>query len=191
MPDRDVKTIEDLIFYQYSKIIAKSAFSVPDGKDAKKQHYGFIKKTFRELKNGQKSWSEITREDLQLLKLDKKCGYCGSTDNLSMDHIAPRSLRIKPTCATCDKIQAIHNQVFACKKCNSSKGTMGLYEFFKARYPNEKKFYDYIPKLLEKKYLKTIYNCHNCAGTLTKSDLDGDGQITVLDIDRVIYLPET
>ena len=31
MPDRDVTTIGDLIYYQYAKIIAKSAFGVPDG----------------------------------------------------------------------------------------------------------------------------------------------------------------
>jgi hypothetical protein len=40
--------------------------------------------------------------------------------------------------------------------------------------------------LLEKKYLKTIYNCHECAGTLNAGDIDGDGELTVLDIDRII-----
>jgi len=76
MPDRDVKTIQDLIFYQYAKIIARRAFGVPDGKEAKKQHYGFVKQTFRELKSGVKPWSEITREDwpfdaLRLLRTGK------------------------------------------------------------------------------------------------------------------------
>ena len=51
MPDRDVTTIKDLIYYQYAKIIARSAFSVPDGTAAKGDHYGFIKQTFRELRN--------------------------------------------------------------------------------------------------------------------------------------------
>lgn len=50
MPDRDVKTILDLIYYQYAKIIARRAFDISDGKEAKRQHYGFIKETFRELK---------------------------------------------------------------------------------------------------------------------------------------------
>jgi hypothetical protein len=36
MPDRDVKTIRDLIYYQYAKIIARRAFSAADGKKAKK-----------------------------------------------------------------------------------------------------------------------------------------------------------
>jgi len=58
MPDRDVQSIRDLIYYQYSKIIAKRAFSASDGKSAKNEHYGFIKKTFRELKDGIKTWSE-------------------------------------------------------------------------------------------------------------------------------------
>ena len=37
MPDRDVRTIRDLIHYQYAKIIARSAFSAPDGTAAKGQ----------------------------------------------------------------------------------------------------------------------------------------------------------
>ena len=98
MPDRDVKTIRDLIYYQYAKIIARRAFGAADG---------FIKKTFRELKSGAKSWSDIEREDWQLIEA-------------------------------------------------------------------------------EKKYLKTIYNCHKCEGTLDGGDIDGDGELTVLDIDYII-----
>jgi len=187
MPDRDVRTILDLIYYQYAKIIARSAFGVSDGKEAKRQHYGFIKQTFRELKSGVKSWSEITREDWQFVESEKKCIYCGTKSYIHREHIVPRSLQIKPECGTCDKIQGIHNQVWACRHCNSSKGTKGLYEFYKAKYPNERKFYDLIPPLLEKKYLKTIYNCHECAQTLTKGDIDGDGEISILDIDFILH----
>ena len=53
MPVREVKTIQDLIFYQYAKIIAKSSFNVPDGQAAKREHYGFIKNKFRELRDGE------------------------------------------------------------------------------------------------------------------------------------------
>jgi hypothetical protein len=186
MPDRDVKTIQDLIYYQYAKIIARSAFSVSDGKGAKQQHYGFIKKTFLELKNGTKSWSEITREDWQLAESEKKCIYCGSENDLHKEHIVPKSLRIKPECATCGTIQEIHNQIWACKKCNSAKGTMGLYEFYKTKHPGEKKFYDFIPPFVEKKYLKTMFECHQCGQTLNGGDIDGDGELTVLDIDWIL-----
>ncbi len=188
MPDREVITVRDLIYYQYAKIIARRAFSSEDGVAAKKKHYGFIKKTFRELQNGEKSWSEITREDWQFVQSEKKCIYCGREENLSQEHIVPRSLRIKPDCESCDVIQGIHNQIWACRSCNSSKGVKGLYEFYKERYPRKKKYFDAIPPLLEKKYLKTIYNCHGCAATLDREDIDMDGEISVLDIDFIINL---
>lgn len=192
MPDRDVRTIQDIIYYQYAKIIARRAFTASNGKEAKSRHYGFIKKTFLELKNGAKSWSEITREDWQFVESERKCTYCGSQTGISKEHIVPRSLRIKPECGSCDKIQGIHNQIWACKSCNSAKGTKGLYEFYRVTHPGEKKFYDLIPPLLEKKYLKTIYNCHQCAQTLDRGDIDGDGEISVLDIDRVLAVtPES
>lgn len=142
MPDRDVHTIRDLIYYQYAKIIACSAFSVADGQEAKKLHYGFIKTTFHDLKSGGKSWSHIEREDWQLVEAEKKCIYCGSEENLNREHIVPKSLRIKPDCVTCDRIQSIHNQVWVCGACNSAKGTLGLYEFFRKKHPEEKKYFD-------------------------------------------------
>jgi len=182
-----VKTVRDIIFYQYAKIIAKSAFKVPNGKKAKKRHFGFIKKTFLELRDGIKSWSDITREDWQFVEAEKKCIYCGTEKDLHKEHIIPRSMCINPGCKTCSIIQSIHNQVWACRQCNSVKGTKGIYEFFKEKYPKERKFYDFIPSLLEKKYLKTIYNCHKCAGTLNGGDLDGDKELTVLDIDFIIH----
>jgi hypothetical protein len=89
MPDRDVATIRDLIYYPYAKTAAKSAFAASDG-ESRLEHRG------------------------------------------------------------------------------------------------DKKFYDSIPPLLEKKYLKTVYNCRNCSGTLDMCDIDGDDLITVLDIDAVI-----
>ncbi len=99
MPDRDVRTIRDLIHYQYAKIIARSALHAPDG--------------------------------------------------------------------------TAHDR--------------GLYSFYKAKHSGQKKFYDLIPSLLEKKYLKTIYNCHSCSGTLDQGDMDGDHNLTVLDIDFIIH----
>ncbi len=174
MPDREVRTIRDLIYYQYAKIIAKSAL----GPDAKKSSYGFIKTTFRQLKSDEKRWSEILREDRQLVEAEKRCVYCGTTEDLSWEHIVPRSLHINDRCPDCDRIQGIHNQIWACKRCNSRKGKKGLYHFYREMHPDAK-IQDIIPPLLEKKYLKTIYCCHQCNGTLD-SEIEG---ITVMDID--------
>ena len=51
MPDRDVKTLRDPIWYQYAKIIARRTL-VPN---AKQEHYGFVKQTLRNLQSGKNS----------------------------------------------------------------------------------------------------------------------------------------
>ncbi|MEM4070297.1 MAG: HNH endonuclease, partial [Thermoplasmata archaeon] len=144
-------------------------------------------KTFEKLKNGNMFWSDINREDWQFVESEKKCIYCGSKIELSKEHIVPKSLKIKLECSSCDNIHGIHNQIWACKKCNLLKRTKGLYEFYKEKYPYNEKFYDIIPPLLEKKYLKVISKCHVCAGKFESKDLDGDGKLTVLDIDFIIH----
>jgi len=177
MPDREVKTIRDLIFYQYAKIIAKSAM----GPDSKKNAYGFIKTKFRELRDDEMKWSDILREDKQFVDAEKKCVYCGSTENLQWEHIVPKSLLINSGCPSCDRIQGIHNQIWACRTCNTRKGAKGMYHFMKELYPEAKPFSDIIPALLEKKYLKTIWYCHLCSGTLDSTG--GSEGLTVFDLD--------
>lgn len=53
-PISEIKTIEHMIFYQYAKIMAKSAFGHKDGKEAKAKNFGFIRNTVRKLINGKK-----------------------------------------------------------------------------------------------------------------------------------------
>ncbi len=184
MPDSEVKTLRDIINYQYAKIIACSAFRCSNGVEAKKHHYGFIKNKFRDLSSGRKSWSDIEREDWQLVESDKECAYCGVGGSLAREHIVPGSLLINERCTSCDTIQSIHNKVWACKVCNSEKGTSGLYTFYRRRLPSEKKYFDQIPPLVEKKYLKTVWEClSNCTDCLKSDDMDGDDNLTVLDID--------
>ena len=44
-----------------------------------------------------------------------KCVYCGSTENLTIDHVRPRSLGGTDTADNC---------VTACRPCNQAKGSM-------------------------------------------------------------------
>ncbi len=184
MPDRDVRTLRDLIWYQYAKIIAKRAL----GPDAKREHYGFVKQTLRDLQSGRKQWSDISREDWQFVESEKQCIYCSSVENLSREHLVAKSLRINDRCATCDVIQSIHNQVWSCKSCNSQKGTMGLYAFYAKRLHSDKKFYDRIPPLAEKKYLKTIYVCLDKCTTYFSETPGGGKQPDVLALDKTLQV---
>lgn len=187
-PLPEIKTIEHLIFYQYAKIIVRSALDTPDGMQAKKAGFGLIRNTLRALITGEKSWSDIMREDKQLVESEPACAYCGTTGDLQWEHIVPKSVRINGRCATCERILGIHNQLLACKTCNgaSGKGTKGLYTFYRDRFPGNEKFYDFIPPLAEKKYLKTIYHCHVCNGTIHAGPEAFGGRLTAINIDACL-----
>jgi hypothetical protein len=188
MPGRDKQTLPDVIWFQYAKLVARSAFKLPDGHEAKKHCYGFIKNLFRELQTDPKSWSTITRADKQLADSQKACAYCGSLKDLALQHLVPESILVGTNCPSCEKVQSVHNQVWACKSCSSAKGAMGLYAFFNRRMPEVRKFYDFLPTPVEKKYLKTAYDCLACADCLDAGDLDGDGELTVFDVDHALKI---
>jgi hypothetical protein len=160
MPPPAIKTIKDLIFYQYAKIIASSA-GIPG--------YRFIMSRMRLLVSEEINMSTVLRElKMQMISDTKRCEYCGSTDNLSWDHLIPRSK---------NGSDIADNHVLACKKCNSSKGSKGIYEWYGLKHKDE------IPRLIIGKYLKLLYEIHKSRGTLHASDLNGDGKLNVLDLE--------
>jgi len=144
MPPGAVKTIKDAIFWQYAKLISKSAGF---GLNAR----AFQMKKFKQLQNGDIKWSTAIREWLKEKEKPNECIYCGSKNNLSVEHILPKC-RNGPDCAD--------NAILACRGCNSSKGEKRLFEWFGL----ERK--DSIPRIAEGKYLKLLYKLHEEAGTL-------------------------
>jgi hypothetical protein len=144
MPPSAVRTIRDLLYWQYSKIISSSA-------GFGKKQFGFIMDRFKKLQSGEIEWSGAIQEYIREREMPNQCIYCGATQNLSYDHLAPR---IKGGPDTPD------NVVMACRECNSSKGGRGLYEWVKLDKRNE------IPRIAEGKYLKLLYCLHEENGTL-------------------------
>ncbi len=55
MPPSAIKSVKDLIFYQYAKIISESA-------GFGKKNYGFIMSKWKKLKSGEETWSTAIRE---------------------------------------------------------------------------------------------------------------------------------
>jgi hypothetical protein len=161
MPPPAVKTIKDLIFYQYAKLIASSA---------KVSGYKFVMNKMKMLSSGEIKMSMILREMKMQMSGTKQCEYCQSTEDLSWDHLIPR-IKGGPNTA--------ENGAWACRPCNSSKGSKGIYEW----YGLDKK--DQIPRLIIGKYLKLLYDIHEARGTLGASDLNGDGKFDVLDLEII------
>lgn len=73
----------------------------------------FVKLPLSKMKTSKPSRALIYRRD------DYRCQYCGSTKNLSIDHILPRSKGGQDTW---------ENMVVACFPCNSKKGDKTLEE---------------------------------------------------------------
>lgn len=165
MPPSAIKTIKDLIFWEYAKLISGSALS-------DRKNYGFVMYNFKQLQSGQKRWSDILREDINMDTTT--CAYCNATEDLSNDHIVPKR--------ECHYVE-IHNIVKSCKKCNSSKGDKDLIEWWGLERRYE------IPRIVMGKYLKMLYRCHECRNTLMASDIDGNKKLNLLDLSAIFEQP--
>ena len=149
MPPPAVKTIRDLIYWQYAKIISESA-------GFGKRQWGFVMNRFKKLRSGEICWATSIREYVKEREKQGVCIYCGSKTHLTLDHILPRS-RGGPDLPD--------NAVWVCKTCNSSKGNKRLYEWYglENRYK--------VPRIAEGKYLKLLYSLHEEMGTLDVHDV--------------------
>jgi len=149
MPPPAVKSIRDLIYWQYAKIISESA-------GYGKKQYGFVMNRFKALKSGEISWSTSIREYIKEREKLDVCIYCGSKTDLTIEHILPRSRGGPDT---------PDNAVWVCRKCNSSKGGKRLYEWYELDRRYE------VPRIAEGKYLKLLYSLHEENGMLEISDV--------------------
>jgi hypothetical protein len=152
MPPPAVKTVRDLIYWQYAKIISEAV-------GAGKREFGFVMDRFKKLQSGEIEWSGAIREYIKEREMPNQCIYCDSTESLCYDHLFPRS-RGGPDIAD--------NVVMACRSCNSSKGDKGVYEWLKLDRKDE------VPRIAEGKYLKLLYQLHEERGTLDvgKAEID-------------------
>jgi len=144
MPPSAVKTIRDVIYWQYAKLIAESA-------GFGKKNYGFIMSKFKELQGGKIQWSTAIREYIKEHEIPDQCIYCGNKENLTLEHILPRSR---------GGLDIIDNAIMVCKTCNSSKGSKRLYKWKGLSNKDEHH------RIAEGKYLKLLYQLHDQEGTL-------------------------
>ncbi len=139
MPPSVVKSVKDLINWQYAKIIAESA-------GMGKKDYGFVMNKFKQLKQGSISWNEI-REYVKERENVDECIFCGATANLTLEHLLPQKF---------NGPNVERNLVWICRSCNSQKGARRLYEYFAVKAGVEAAKYD-VPRIAEGKYLKFAY----------------------------------
>jgi len=163
VPPANIKTIRQLIYWEYSKLISGSAVG-------SRKNYGFVMHTFKKLDNKQIHPSSILRENKKLVKEENHCAYCDCSGELHWEHIIPKSRGGPDT---------MDNMVQACPKCNLAKSDKDPFEWY-----GEARKYE-IPRIVLGKYLKLVFDFHENKGTLDSSDLDMDGSLNVFDLGAI------
>ncbi len=143
MPPKYVRTVGDEIFYEYAKLISRAAKGRID--------YGFVTDRFKALRSREIRMSDTISEWYMERRLEDACVYCGSTENLSADHLIPKSR---------GGSNSSDNVVVACKSCNSERGNKGVYVWLGIKGK------DNIHRIVAGKYLKLLYEMHSVENTL-------------------------
>jgi len=79
MPPKAVKTLRDLLYWQYAKIISESA-------GFGKSNYRFIMDRYKKLQTGDIEWSTSIREWIHEKENKETCIYCGAAGPLTVEH---------------------------------------------------------------------------------------------------------
>jgi len=143
MPPHYVKTIREEILYEYAKLISRSAYGT--------LQRGFITERFQKLRDGEITISDTIREWEREQQLPKECVFCGTTDDLTTEHLIPINR---------GGDDSADNLVLSCRTCNSSRGDKGVFEWLGL----EKK--DRLHRLVAGKYLKQLLTVHERSHTL-------------------------
>jgi len=154
MPPPAIKTIRDLIYWQYAKIIAESA-------GFGKKNWGFVMDRFKKFQQEEIFWNEI-REYVKEREKKDECIFCGMKTSLTMDHLFPQ---------TFNGPNDEKNIVWICSKCNSRKGAKRLYEWWTIKEGLKGAKYN-VPRIAEGKYLKLLYQTFKEKGILDLNTKD-------------------
>ena len=152
MAKQKIETVRHLIYYSYANLAM--AHTAIDKKQEKYEIFNFMirAKLFKGLKDGTMNMRTIFDDEKIKLQTGQICNYCGSADNLALDHIFPQKLGGKDDA---------ENLIFACRSCNSSKGKKDLMVWMAIRE-------QFLPLMIIRRYLKLTFNYRNENGLLDK-----------------------
>ena len=132
------QTVGELLYWSYANLAMAHAAVSSGSSRYHPGHYAIRGRLYKGLCSGTMKIRSLFDDERMKMKLPQVCNYCGCSDNLSLDHMIPRSAGGPDTG---------ENLVWACRSCNSSKGTKDLLVWMKAKdkFP---------PILILRRYLK-------------------------------------
>lgn len=134
----ELSTVRDVLYWSYANLAMAHA-AVSDGaKKYDRRHFIIRTRLYHGLRKGIMNVGALAEDEKLKLIIPQACCYCGSIDNLAVDHLLPRG-RGGP--------HQGENMVWACRPCNSSKGVKDVLEWYQQRD-------EFPPLLLLRRYLK-------------------------------------
>jgi len=142
----ELRTVGDLLFWSYANLAMAHAAVANRAAKFTRTHFMIRSRLFKGLRDGTMDLGSFLDDDRTKLVMPRSCCYCGTDGKLSLDHLIPTA---KGGPETGD------NVVWACRRCNSSKGARDLLQWYDARrrFP---------PLLLLRRYLKLAVD--HCRG---------------------------
>lgn len=142
MSSLKIETAREIIYYSYANL-AMAHSAVTRGQEKYERLNFMIRaKLNNGLRDGSMNMRSIFEDEKIKLQTGQMCNYCGSTENLALDHIFPQKLA---------GTDSADNLIFACRSCNSSKGKKDLMEWM--YYRNQ-----FLPLMIIRRYLKLTFN---------------------------------
>jgi len=144
MPKKERTLVKEVLYWSYANLAMAHA-TVTDGAESyKTKRYMIRSRLNAGLLNGTMNIGSLLDDEKIKMVLPKCCCYCGSLNQLSIDHLIPKSK---------GGDESGDNAVWACRRCNSSKHDTDLLEWYKRRG-------EFPPLLLVRRYLKLVI--HYC-----------------------------
>lgn len=152
MAKHKTETVRELIYYSYANLAMAHSAVINKQTEYNRLNFMIRAKLFKGLKEGTMSMRSIFDDEKVKLQTGLICNYCGSTENLALDHIFPRKHGGQDNA---------ENLIYACRSCNSSKGKKDLMEWMSYR----RKF---LPLLIIRRYLKMTFSYCSDNGLLDR-----------------------
>ena len=144
MPANEPQTVGDLLYWCYANLAMMATVLENAASRPGRQHYSIRARLYAGLRSGTMNVRGYLDDEKLKLTLPRHCWYCGSKEQLSADHIVPQA---RGGC------HGGENLVYACRRCNSSKGSKDLLEWMHQRG-------QFPPLYLLRRYLKmAIEHC--------------------------------
>src|SRR5436190_5321816 len=103
------KTVGESLYWSYANLVMAWVSHIRGDSSYEKLHYIIRRKTYYGLLRGTTKIGSFLKDEKRKLSLSSFCSYCGSQDDLTLDHMIPR-MKSGPHSAD--------NLVVACRSCN-------------------------------------------------------------------------